>query len=91
MEHAIALIPVNDLNKLGVAAILSTPRFTSESIKPGQCKETLVRMDVTPDHKHREHELEAALTETRVDLAAGRVVEESPEAHLARLGSLPAV
>ncbi len=36
----------------------------------------------------RECELEAALAETRADLAAGRMVQESPEAHLARLDTL---
>ena len=33
----------------------------------------------------------AALAETRADLAAGRTVQESPEAHLARLDALNAV
>lgn len=37
----------------------------------------------------RECELDAALAETRADLAAGRFVEESAAEHLARLDRLP--
>jgi|GEM_PF-3309655 hypothetical protein len=33
-------------------------------------------------------ELNAALAETHADLTAGRAVQESPEAHMARLGTL---
>jgi hypothetical protein len=36
----------------------------------------------------RECELDSALAQTRADLAAGRSVQESPEAHLERLGKL---
>ena len=45
-----------------------------------------------PAHYHylRECELDAALAQTRADLVAGRVVQESPEAHLARLDALSA-
>ena len=33
-------------------------------------------------------ELDAALTQTRADMAAGRMVQESPEAHLVRLDAM---
>ena len=36
-------------------------------------------------HYLRESELDVALAETRADLAAGRVVHESPADHMARL------
>ena len=36
----------------------------------------------------RESDLETALTEARADLAAGRVVRENPEEHLARLDAI---
>jgi len=42
-------------------------------------------MDMAHYHYLRECELDAALAQTRADMAAGRIVQESPEAHLARL------
>ena len=50
-------------------------------------RERYVVMDIAHYHDLRECELEAALAETRSDLAAGRAVRESPEAHLTRLDS----
>ena len=44
-------------------------------------------MGIAQYHYLRECELEAALAETRADLAAGRFVQESPEEHVARLKS----
>jgi hypothetical protein len=45
-------------------------------------------MDISPANAPLEGGLEAALAESRADLAAGRVVQESPEEHLARLAIL---
>jgi hypothetical protein len=45
-------------------------------------------MEIAHYHYLRECELDAALAETQADLAAGRFVKESPEAHLARLDNL---
>jgi hypothetical protein len=42
-------------------------------------------MEIARYNYLRECELEAALAETRADVAAGRFVQESAEAHLARL------
>jgi hypothetical protein len=42
-------------------------------------------MDLEHYHYLRECELEAALAQSRADLAAGRFVKESPEAHIARM------
>ncbi|HLF96789.1 MAG TPA: hypothetical protein VI457_06575 [Methylococcaceae bacterium] len=50
-------------------------------------KDRFVVMDLSHYHYLRTCELEAALAETRADLAAGRYVAESPEAHLARADS----
>jgi len=44
-------------------------------------------MDIAHYHYLRECELEAALAETRADLAAGRFTESSAEEHLARVKS----
>jgi hypothetical protein len=56
-----------------------------EAIISVRGKERFVVMDMEHYHYLRECELEAALAQTRVDLAEGRFVKESPEAHLARL------
>jgi hypothetical protein len=45
-------------------------------------------MDIAHYQYLRECELAAALMETRTDLAAGRYVRETPEAHLQRLEAL---
>ena len=45
-------------------------------------------MDVAHYHHLRECELDAALAQTRADLAAGRFVQESAQAHVARLDKL---
>jgi hypothetical protein len=42
-------------------------------------------MDVAHYQYLRECELDAALAQSRADIAAGRFVIESPEAHLAKL------
>jgi hypothetical protein len=51
-------------------------------------KDKFVVMDLAHYHYLRECELDAALAETRADLTAGRFVQESAEAHLARLDAL---
>ena len=51
-------------------------------------KDKFVVMDMAHYHYLRECELDAALAQTRADLAAGRTVQESPEAHLARLDAM---
>ncbi len=45
-------------------------------------------MDIAHYHYLRECELDAALAETRADLAAGRMVQGPPADHLARLDAL---
>ena len=42
-------------------------------------------MEIKQYHYLRECELEAALAETRADIAAGRAVKESPAAHVKRV------
>lgn len=84
MSHLTA----NDLKTKGVAAIEAMLEQHSEAIVSVRGKERFVVMDVAHYHYLRECELEAALAETRADLAAGRAVSESAEAHLARLDKL---
>ncbi len=51
-------------------------------------KKKFVVMGMAQYHYLRECELSAALAQTRVDLAAGLSVQESAEAHLARLDAM---
>lgn len=81
-------ISANDLKTKGVAAIESALSSSPEAIVSVRGKERFVVMDIAHYQYLRECELDAALAETRSDLAAGRVVKESPEAHLARLDKL---
>lgn len=81
-------ISANDLKTKGVSAIEAALADAPEAIVSVRGKDKFVVMDIAHYHYLRECELDAALAETHADLAAGRAVKESPEAHLARLDSL---
>ena len=83
-----ASISANDLKTKGVAAIEAALAEQPEAVVSVRGKDRFVVMDIAHYHYLRECELEAALAEARADLAAGRVIEESAEAHLARLDKL---
>jgi PHD/YefM family antitoxin component YafN of YafNO toxin-antitoxin module len=88
MDENMNSISANDLKVKGVSAIETALANQPEAIIAVRGKERFVVMDIAHYHYLRECELDAALAETRADLAAGRVVRESPEAHLARLDAL---
>jgi hypothetical protein len=81
-------ISANDLKIKGIAAIEAMLAEHSEAIVSVRGKDSFVVMEIAQYHYLRECELDAALAETRADLAAGRFVQESAEAHLARLAKL---
>ena len=81
-------ISANDLKIKGVAAIEAALSQAPEAIVSVRGKDKFVVMDLAHYQYLRECELEAALAETRADLAAGRFVEESAAEHLARLDKL---
>lgn len=81
-------ISANDLKVKGVAALESALADQPEAFVSVRGKDRFVVMELAQYHYLRECELEAALAATQADLVAGRSVEESPEAHLARLDSL---
>ena len=81
-------ISANDLKTKGVAVIEFALSTSTEAIVSVRGKDRFVVMDMAHYHYLRECELDAALAETRADLAAGRAVQESAEAHLARLDAL---
>jgi PHD/YefM family antitoxin component YafN of YafNO toxin-antitoxin module len=78
-------ISANELKTKGVAAIEAMLTEYSEAIVSVRGKDRFVVMEIARYNYLRECELEAALAETRADVAAGRFVQESAEAHLARL------
>ena len=81
-------ISANDLKIKGVAAIEAALSQAPEAIVSVRGKDKFVVMDLAHYQYLRECELDAALAETRADLAAGRFVEESAADHLARLDKL---
>ena len=81
-------ISANDLKTKGISAIELALSTASEAIVSVRGKDRFVVMDMAQYHYLRECELDAALAQTRADLAAGRMVQESPEAHLARLDAM---
>jgi hypothetical protein len=81
-------ISANDLKTKGIAAIEAALSESPEAIVSVRGKDKFVVMDLAHYHYLRECELDAALAETRADLTAGRFVQESAEAHLARLDAL---
>ena len=81
-------ISANDLKTRGIAAIESALSTAPEAIVSVRGKDKFVVMGMAQYHYLRECELDAALAQTRADLAAGRAVQESPEAHLTRLDAM---
>ncbi|KAF0162014.1 MAG: prevent-host-death family protein [Rhodocyclaceae bacterium] len=88
LEGGMAHISANELKTKGVAAIEATLVDHTEAVISVRGKDRFVVMDIAHYHYLRECELDAALAESRADLAAGRSLAESPEAHLARLDKL---
>lgn len=81
-------ISANDLKTKGIAAIELALSTSPEAIVSVRGKDKFVVMEMAHYHYLRECELDSALAQTRADLAAGRSVQESPEAHLERLDKL---
>jgi prevent-host-death family protein len=87
-ELAMSTLSANDLKTGGIAAIEAALAAQPEVIISVRGKERFVVMDVAHYHYLRECELEAALAQSQADLAAGRFVAESAQAHAARLGAM---
>lgn len=86
-----AHITANDLKTRGIAAIESSlAGGRSEAIVSVRGADRYVVMDLAHYQHLRECELEAALAESRDDIAAGRFVVESPAQHVGRLQALTA-
>lgn len=81
-------ISANELKTRGVAAIEQALATQPEAIVSVRGKDRFVVLELAQYQHLRECELEVALAESRADVVSGRVVRESPEAHLARLDAL---
>lgn len=81
-------LTANELKTGGVAAIEAALESQTEVIVSVRGKERYVVMEIAQYHYLRECELEAALAQTRADMAAGRFVKESPQAHIKRIKKL---
>ena len=83
-------ISANELKTRGIGAISEALEHEQEvglSVR-GQLR--YVVMDLAEFHRLRECELDLALRSSRADLAEGRWIQESVDAHLSRLEALAA-
>ena len=81
-------ISANSLKTQGVSAITEALTNAPEAMVSVRGKDRFVVMDIAHYHYLRECELAAALAESQADLAAGRFVKESVNAHMKRLAKL---
>jgi PHD/YefM family antitoxin component YafN of YafNO toxin-antitoxin module len=81
-------ISANDLKTKGISAIELALSDAPEAVVSVRGKDRFVVMEVAQYEYLRGCELDAALAETRADLAAGRMVQESPQEHLNRLDAM---
>lgn len=81
-------LTANDLKVRGIAAIESALAEQAEATISVRGKERFVVMEMAQYHYLRECELEAALAQSRADMAQGRAVQESADKHMARLEAL---
>jgi hypothetical protein len=81
-------LTANDLKTRGVAAIESLLATQPEAFISVRGQERYVVMEVAQYHYLRECELDAALAQSRADVAAGRAIIESASEHVTRLETL---
>lgn len=78
-------LTANDLKTKGIAAIEAALAERPEAIVSVRGQDRFVVMEIAQYHHLRECELEAALAETRADIAAGRFVKGTADAHVKRV------
>ena len=83
-------LTANDLKTKGVAAIEAVLAERPEAIISVRGKDRFVVMEIEQYHYLRECELEAALAETRADIAAGRMTKGTPAEHVKRVKKIAA-
>lgn len=78
-------ITANELKTKGVAALEDALASGPDAVISVRGKDRFVVVDIVHYNYLRECELESALRDAKADLAAGRVVRESPAAHVKRV------
>jgi len=78
-------ITANELKTKGIAALERVLENAPDAIISVRGEDRFVVMDIARYHHLRECELESALREAKADVVAGRVVRESPAAHVKRV------
>ena len=78
-------ITANDLKTKGVTVVEEALLDDDEVVITVRGKEKYVVIGMDKYSKLREYELEIALLEARADVAAGRVKQESVDAHMKRV------
>lgn len=81
-------LTANDLKVRGITAIEEVLASQTEATISVRGKDRFVVMDVAQYHYLRECELEAALSQSRADVAAGRAVTETAAEHMQRMERL---
>ena len=81
-------LSANELKVRGISAIETVLAQQPEAIISVRGKERFVVMDISHYHHLRECELEAALMQSKADIAAGRARQETAQNHMARLDDL---
>jgi hypothetical protein len=81
-------ISANNLKTQGVSAITEALADAPEATVSVRGKDRFVVMDIEHYRYLRECELSAALAESQADLAAGRFVKETVDAHMKRLAKI---
>jgi hypothetical protein len=85
---AMGSLTANDLKTRGVAAIEESLAEHPEAVISVRGKDRFVVMEMAQYRYLRECELDAALVQSREDVAAGRYVVESAQQHVERLQSV---
>jgi len=78
-------IAANDLKTRGISSFEEGLKDASELMITVRGKEKYVVLKLEQYHYLREMELEAALLESKQDQSNGKVIQESTEAHVARI------
>ncbi len=79
------VVTANDLKVKGVSIIDEVTSETGEAIISVRGKNKYVVLSIDEYNKLREYELEAAIKQSKEDIAAGRFFDESVEEHIKRI------
>ena len=82
------IVTANDLKTKGVSIIDEITSETGEAIISVRGKNKYVVLSMEEYNQLREYELDAAIRESKEDIKAGRIIDESIEEHIKRITSV---